>query len=148
MLMSDLIEQYRANPGGPTNTLVRALVKTGPLYHDGSYYSGQINGSGHTLNSGTQVIAGAQAASEVDVPAGSYPGVDPELDALRGTAIALKVSSGRILNLIDGAIDKTGGQGGLAGVIAALNADQVAQLQQIIDTAEEALPKIKGMLAP
>jgi hypothetical protein len=63
-------------------------------------------------------VRGDRLSTMVDVPEGSYPGMDVEQDALRGLAIALKTNSARILDLIDGSLDFTAGQDGVKGMLS------------------------------
>lgn len=157
MRMTELINLQTANLGKDNLHLVEALVKTGPVMHDGYTYSGIINGSRHELRKSTQPAAGARPATAVDVPEGSYPGVDADQDALRGRAVALKASAVRILDLIDAALDTTAGKGGAAGIIAAMKTHQadaegrpvdgIYALEAAIRTAEEAAAWLSVVVA-
>jgi len=157
MKMSELVDEYLANRGAKAENLARALANTGPLIHRGQYYTASLTPTGHTLQTGTKVIAGARQAAAVDVPEGSYPGVDAEQDALRGRAVALKANTVRILDAIDQALGTVAGKGGVPAVLAALkaaevnaageNIDGLHALTSAIDTVQRAATELSEIIA-
>ena len=80
----------------------------------------------YALSASTKAVAGARDATKVDVPEGSYPGVDPAQETFRGRAVTLKANAVRILDWIDGALDTTAGRGGVDGILSALKATTVS----------------------
>lgn len=142
MRMSELIEQTKAKQIEDKH-LARALAVTGPIRHEGAIYSGGPTPTGHVLNvtRGKTVPGTVRLSTEVDVPEGSYPGIDAELDSLRGKLVALKAMSSRALDLVDRALDKPSGKAGISGLIHALRT-----IDEVIDEKIDGIESVKTTL--
>lgn len=120
MRMSEMFEGYLTKKDITAEQLARALATTGPLKHKHMWYTGAVSAAGHEVKSQNTPIPQAKDSTEVDVPGGSYPGIDADLDAFRGKAVALKANASRILELIDQTLDAMAGGRTLAATLTTL----------------------------
>ena len=89
MLMSELIEHHQSDrvAGGYLKTLARALMKTGPVMHEGYTWTGRLRYGRHSVEKALKFRKGVRDSAGVEVPWGMLPelaegGEDRPIDSI------------------------------------------------------------------